>query len=517
MDPNTPQPPNPAQPSPEDQERLIKERYEKAARLVQETGWPLFANRFIPANHAEDIKARQAELVESHETVTVSGRVMIVRSFGKAGFFVLRDQTGDIQVYVKAGETDEAGFELYKKWLDAGDIVGVSGAMFITKHGELTIKAATVQLLTKSMRPLPEKWHGLKDVELRYRQRYVDLIANPEVGDVFRARSRTIGFLRRFLDERGYMEVETPMMQAIYGGAAAKPFITKHHALDMTLFLRIAPELFLKRLVVGGFERVYEINRNFRNEGLSTRHNPEFTMLELYTAGWNYRDTMDLTETLIREAAQAVLGKTTLNYQGSEIDLGAPFRRVRILDAVAETLGLTDASALRYGMTSKDELKALLGEAAARPEVAKILVAADSPDAALIALFEAFVEGNLAQPTFVIDYPMSLCPLTKRAPDDPATAERFEFFCCGMEMANAYSELNDPAEQLAKFEEQVGRRAAGDEEAMSDIDRDYVRALEYGMPPASGLGIGIDRLVMLLTDSPSIRDVILFPQMRPEK
>ena len=500
-----------------DENRLIKERYEKAARL-KEAGTPLFVNRFIPTHKAAQIRERQQELLDSQAAVTIAGRVMIVRSFGKAGFLVVRDESGPMQVYVKQGETDEAGFELYKKGLDAGDIVGVSGAMFITKHGELTIKAKTLTLLTKSMRPLPEKWHGLKDVELRYRQRYVDLIANPEVAETFRARSRTIATLRRFLDERGYMEVETPMMQAIYGGAAAKPFITRHNALDMTLFLRIAPELFLKRLVVGGFERVYEINRNFRNEGLSTRHNPEFTMLELYTTGWDYRDTMDLTEELIRTAAQEVLGKTEVTYQGHAIDLGQPFRRLKILDAVAEAAGLGENHGLRWGMASKEELKQALGaNATARGEVAGALSNAHSADAAIIAIFETLVEETLIQPTFMIDYPKSLCPLTKSAADDPATAERFEFFCVGLEMANAYSELNDPAEQLARFEDQVSKRQAGDEEAMSEIDRDYVRALEYGMPPCSGLGIGIDRLVMLLTDSPSIRDVILFPQMRPEK
>ena len=552
MDPNANTPP--AQSEPPDENRLIKERYEKAARM-REAGVPLFINRFIATHHAAGIHEAQQALLESQEPVTVAGRVMIVRSFGKAGFFVLRDESGQIQVYVKSGETADAGFELYKKWLDAGDLVGVSGAMFVTRHGELTIKAATVQLLTKSMRALPEKWHGLKDVELRNRQRYVDLIANPEVRETFRARSRTIAFMRRFLDERGYMEVETPMMQPIYGGAAAKPFITRHNALDMSLYLRIAPELYLKRLVVGGFERVYEINRNFRNEGLSTRHNPEFTMMELYTAGWDYQDTMALTEELIRETAREVLGKTTIDYHPEpnikekvyKIDLGKSFDRVKILDAVAEAMKLGSMHPFRWGM-EKSELASRFGieiesRSTARSGGAVVTekhmsLATDFPtleindnikrvamacigasrtaDEALLMLFEEMCEKELIQPTFVIDYPKSLCPLTKSKADDPATAERFEFFCAGLEMANAYSELNDPAEQLATFEQQVARRKAGDEEAMGEVDYDYVRALEYGMAPASGLGIGVDRLVMLLTDSASIRDVILFPQMRPE-
>ncbi|MCL5270665.1 MAG: lysine--tRNA ligase [bacterium] len=515
-------------PSPADENRLVRERYEKAERL-RRAGLQLFAHAFEPTHQAAQIRARQAELIAGGEPVTIAGRVMIVRSFGKAGFLVVRDQSGPIQVYVKKGETDDAGFEFYKSGLDAGDIVGVRGTMFITRHGELTVKAAELRLLTKSMRPLPEKWHGLKDKELRYRQRYVDLIANPEVREIFRARSRTIQFIRRFLDERGYMEVETPMMQAICGGAAARPFVTRHNALDMSLYLRIAPELFLKRLVVGGYEKVYEINRNFRNEGISTRHNPEFTMLELYTAWWDYRETMELTETLIRAAAREVTGGATLTWQGQAIDLEAPFRRVRVLDAVARAAALAGEGretaynyesaphALRWGMGSMDELREKLGPAAAASlPIAGVLKEARTPDAALLGIFEELVEPALIQPTFVMDYPKSLCPLTKAAAGEPATAERFEFYCVGLEMANAYSELNDPVEQLASFEDQLARRAAGDEEAMSEIDRDYVRALEFGMPPCSGLGIGIDRLVMLLTDSPSIRDVILFPLLRPE-
>ena len=501
--------------SPTDESRLVRERYEKGKRL-SEAGVELYANRFTWTDHAADIHERRDILLANQAHITMAGRVMVVRSFGKAGFLKLRDQSGDLQAYVKKDVTDPEGFELFKKGLDAGDIVGVKGPMFITKHGELTVQARELRLLTKSMRPVPEKWHGLRDVEQRYRRRYVDLFANPQVRNVFFLRSRIIGFIRRMLDERGYIEVETPMMQAIYGGAAAKPFVTRHNALDMSLYLRIAPELFLKRLLVGGFERVYEINRNFRNEGLSTRHNPEFTMLELYTAGWDYTDTMALTEEMIREAARDALERTEIEFQGAAVDLTAPFRRVRIVDAVAEAIGLDlKEHRLTWGLPSREELATALGPAAVeRDDVQKAVKSNDTADDALFALFEALVEPTLIQPTFVIDFPKSLCPLAKSAPREPATAERFELFIAGLELANAYSELNDPAEQLARFEQQVARRQAGDEEAMSEIDHDYVRALEYGMPPASGLGIGIDRLVMLLTDSPSIRDVILFPLMR---
>ncbi|HPK02312.1 MAG TPA: lysine--tRNA ligase [Candidatus Sumerlaeota bacterium] len=499
-----------------DEHRLVRERYDKAARL-RATGWDLYVKKHEPTHHAADLRARQQELVASGEPVSIAGRVMSVRAFGKAGFLLIRDETDQIQAYVKKDVTDERGYDYFRHGLDAGDIVGASGKLFYSKTGELTVEAAQLRLLTKAIRPLPEKWHGLKDVELRYRQRYVDLLANPDVRETFRVRSRTIAALRRFLDERGYMEVETPMMQPIYGGAAARPFITHHNTLDMDLYLRIAPELYLKRLLVGGLERVYEINRNFRNEGLSTRHNPEFTMLELYTAWWDYTDTMDLTETLIRETARSVLGAAELAYQGHRLDLGQPFRRVRILDAVAELLGLAagDANPLRWGLGDMERLRAALGGAG--DEIAGILREESDPDEALMRVFEERIEPELIEPTFVIDYPKSKCPLAKSSPADPHTAERFELFIGALETANAYSELNDPREQLEQFECQVRQRAGGDEEAMNEIDRDYIRALEYGMPPASGLGIGIDRLIMLLTDSASIRDVILFPLMRPER
>jgi lysyl-tRNA synthetase class 2 len=542
-----------------DMNRLVRERYEKAARLAA-SGMTLYPRRFDPSCSIRQARERAKELLASGEDVTLAGRVLIVRGFGKAGFLVARDgsgrpeadgrHSGQIQFYVRQGVASEASFEFYKHGLDAGDVVGATGRLFMSKTGELTLEAKELTLLAKSVRPLPEKWHGLTDVDLRHRQRYVDLIVNPQAREVFVQRSRIIGHMRRYLESRGYLEVETPMMQPIYGGAAAKPFVTHHNALDMDLYLRIAPELYLKRLVVGGFEKVFEINRNFRNEGLSTRHNPEFTMMELYTAWWDYTDTMNLCEDLYRTIAKATLGTAKVPYQGREIDLESPIRRLPILDAVAEALGL-DKSCLRWGMT-KDEFKeeswrqypnlakvpltikseeATPGHKIAITEAAydrslgikyplvflfQAYLRYDTADKALMDIFEGFVEPTLIQPTFVMDYPKSLCPLAKSKDGDPATAERFELFVAGMEMGNAYSEMNDPREQLARFQEQIQARRGGDEEAMNQIDHDYVRALEYGMPPVSGLGLGIDRMVMLLTDSASIRDVILFPTMRPE-
>ncbi|MCX7015501.1 MAG: lysine--tRNA ligase, partial [Candidatus Sumerlaeota bacterium] len=477
-----------------------------------------FAHRFDPTHSSAAIRDNADAYVAEVKQVVVAGRVLPIKSFGSLFFFHLRDGAGTIQIAVHKKGVPEEQFKEFKNVIDTGDIVGVEGTIIRTKTGELTVHAHSIRLLTKSMRPLPEKYHGLKDQELRYRQRYVDLIANPEVREVFRKRSAIISCLRRRLDARGYMEVETPMMQPIYGGAAARPFITHHNALDMSLYLRIAPELYLKRLVVGGFERVYEINRNFRNEGLSIRHNPEFTMLELYTAYWDYTDTMALTEALIQEAAQEVCGALELTYQRRPISLAGPWPRKTILDLIRETLGVDSERRLRWGMTAAEDVEYVLSvlsavhqdELAAGAEGAK-----KSCDKLLIDLFESAVEKTLWAPAFVCDYPKSLCPLAKSKAGDPATAERFELFAGGLETANAYSELNDPAEQLARFREQAAKHAAGDEEAF-DVDADYVRALEYGMPPASGLGIGVDRLAMLLTDSASIRHVILFPLMRPE-
>lgn len=495
--------------------RVIAARREKAERMKGE-GANLYVQRYDPTHLAEEVRRGHDALIASGGPVRMAGRVVLHRSFGKAGFLTFQDDSGRFQAYIKKDTTDPAGFDLFKKDLDVGDIVGIEGPIFITKKGELTIQADKLELLTKSLRPLPEKWHGLKDTELRYRQRYVDLIVNQESRDTFRIRSRTISALRRQLDELGYMEVETPMMQSIYGGATARPFRTHMNSLDLDLYLRIAPELFLKRLLVGGFEKVYEINRNFRNEGLSTRHNPEFTMLELYTAYWDYRQTMDLTEKLFRDTAHGILGTTLITYQGQSVDLGKPFRRKKMLDLVGEELDLGENHGLKWGGESIPELMKALESA--RPRLGQLVEAMaekDSADEALVFLFEELAEPKIVEPTFVCDFPKSLCPLAKSAEDDPATAERFELFCCDLELANAYSEMNDPGEQLARFEEQVAKRAEGDVEAMSEVDHDYVQALEYGMPPASGLGIGIDRMVMLFTDSPAIRDVILFPLMRP--
>ncbi|MBI1783774.1 lysine--tRNA ligase [Candidatus Sumerlaeota bacterium] len=521
-----------------DESHVIRERHEKAQKL-RAAGMNLYAQKFAPTHTAAQVRANQESLVDKQHgesdggppppTVVMAGRALLIRSFGKAGFITFSDQTGKFQAYVKKDVTDPAGFELFAHGLDAGDIIGVEGPIFVTKKGELSIQANKLTLLTKSVRPLPSKWHGLKDMELRYRQRYVDLIVNEDVRKTFMLRSKIISTLRSILDARGYMEVETPMMQLIYGGAAAKPFMTHHNALDLDLYLRIAPELFLKRLVVGGLEKVYEINRNFRNEGLSTRHNPEFTMLELYTAYWDYMDTMALTEELIREVVLKMvelkmIETPQLTFMGNEIDLAKPFRRLPILEAVARSLGLHESLKLgwgwnwlqleyhlRHGEDSPSEWTA----ERSKEVYDKIRAAGETPDEGIVGVFEQLVEPTLIHPTFVYDYPKSLCPLTKSAERDPAIAERFELFCGGLEMANAYSELNDPAEQLARFQDQVNRRAAGDEEAMNEVDMDYVHALEYGMPPCSGLGIGIDRLVMLITGSVSIRDVILFPLMRP--
>jgi len=526
-DPATPNPEEQPELTPEEQaleeSRVIRERMEKADKL-RAGGMNLYAQRFNPTHSIKQVRDNQEALLASGESVILAGRALVVRSFGKAGFITFSDQSGKFQAYVKKDVTDAEGFEFFKHGLDAGDIIGAEGHIFVTKTGELSIEAKRFVLLTKAVRPLPGKWHGLRDMELRYRRRYVDLIVNDDVRRTFETRSRIISTLRSMLDAKGYMEVETPMMQSIYGGAAAKPFRTHHNALDLDLYLRIAPELFLKRLVVGGLEKVYEINRNFRNEGLSTRHNPEFTMLELYTAWWDYNQTLDLTEELVRETARRALGTTVVKYQGHEVDFAKPFRRLPILMGVASALGFDESyqAPLRWGLSSMQALREILENSPKKSdaEVAKAIEGAmhatKTPDEAIIHLFESLIEPTIVEPTFMIDFPKSLCPLAKSAENEPATAERFELFICGLETANAYSELNDPAEQLARFNDQVGRRAEGDEEAMNEVDMDYVHALEYGMAPCSGLGIGIDRLVMLMTDSASIRDVILFPLMRPQ-
>ena len=498
-----------------DHHSIIEHRYEKAAELARQ-GVPLFPNRYVPSHSCQQVLDAYESLDASRQSVRVAGRMMAIRRMGKAIFCHLLDASGRIQVYARRDNLPEADFERLKDLIDLGDFLGVEGTVFTTKTGERSIEATAVTLLSKSMRPLPEKYHGLKDTEIRYRQRYVDLFANPEVRDIFRRRAAIVASIRRQLDGLGYLEVETPMMQPIHGGASARPFVTHHNTLDMPLYLRIAPELYLKRLLVGGFERVYEINRNFRNEGISTRHNPEFTMLELYTAWWDYRDTMELTERLLRQAAQdaGVQGPVTFGEHTIDLLPEAPWRRISVLEGIREVTGLEldwSMSAAQVRQAAAGRVHVPGGPDAAAKESHEAGTGADH----IMAIFEENVEKTLVQPTFVIEYPAVLSPLAKARPDNPAVAERFELYIGCIEVANAYSELNDPGLQFHHFENQLKRREAGDQEAQA-MDEDYVRALEYGMPPASGLGIGIDRITMLCTGQTSIREVILFPLLRQE-
>ena len=434
-------------------------------------------------------------------TFSLGGRIMAIRDFGKGAFVSLQDRTGRIQGFIRRDGVDPEAFELFKS-LDVGDIVFLSGRIMKSRTGELTIEAKELRLLAKSVRPLPEKWHGLTDVETRYRQRHLDLIANPSSREVFLKRSRIIRLIRRFMDEHDFLEVETPMMQPRAGGAVARPFKTFHNALGMDLFLRIAPELYLKRLVTGGLERVYEINRNFRNEGVSTFHNPEFTMMEFYQAYATFEDLMDFTEELFVFIAVELFGGSRFTYQGLEVDMNPPWRRVRVRDAVMETCGVDRE-------TLEDPSRAAAFARSLGVEIKE----GDPPGKILMAVFEEKVEASLIQPTFVTHYPVEVSPLSRRNNDEPSLVDRFELYICGKEIANAFSELNDPADQRDRFLQQLREREAGDEEA-HEMDDDYIRVLEYGMPPTAGEGIGIDRLVMLFTDSASIRDVILYPQMR---
>ncbi|UCH35638.1 MAG: lysine--tRNA ligase [Armatimonadota bacterium] len=486
----------------DEEHELIRQRRVKLEHLRERGCDPFSITRFERTHLADEVKAGYCEI--EGQRVRVAGRLMSLRQHGKAAFADLADISGSIQIYAKL---DDLGAEQYGllENVDIGDFLGVEGTVFTTRTGEITVSAERLQVVAKSLRPLPAKWHGLRDVETRYRQRYVDLIVNPEVRRAFAVRSQVIRAIRRFLDERGFLEVETPMMQPIPGGAAARPFITHHNALDIDLYLRIAPELYLKRLIVGGFDKVYEINRVFRNEGVSSRHNPEFTMLEAYQAYADYNDMMGLIEELLVHVCRDVLGGQSLSYQGTEIDLSPPWRRITLLDAIAEHADV-DPQRLMEAESARAVCRELDLPAGAELHLSTLINN----------LFEARVEPNLIQPTFVLDYPTAISPLAKRRPDNPELAERFEPFIAGQELGNAFSELNDPLDQRRRFEEQARERAAGDEEA-HPMDEDYVRALEYGMPPTGGLGIGIDRLVMLLTDSPSIRDVILFPQMGPER
>ncbi len=441
------------------------------------------------------------EALEGQST-SIAGRLMSKRGMGKAGFCDLQDRDGRIQLYVRKDEVGDESYEMFKKY-DIGDIVGVKGEIFKTHMGQISIKVKEITLLSKSLLPLPEKWHGLKDTDLRYRQRYVDLIVNPEVKNTFILRSKIIKSIRKFLDDRGFLEVDTPLLNTIPGGAAARPFITHHNTLDIDMYLRIAPELYLKRLIVGGMEKVYEMGRMFRNEGMSVKHNPEFTMMEVYEAYTDYKGMMELTESLISTVAMETLGTTKIMYQGQEIDLTPPWNRLSMIEAVKKYSGVD------FDTIKTDE------EAKAAAEDKKVHVKAGMTRGEILNLmFEEFAEGNLIQPTFIYDYPVEVSPLTKRKPDCPELTERFEFFITGREMGNAYSELNDPIDQKERFVSQVQKRDSGDEEA-NMMDEDFVTALEYGMPPTGGLGIGVDRLIILLTDSASIRDILLFPTMKP--
>jgi len=490
-----------------DENKLIAQRRDKLNQLRSEGN--AFPNDFRRDVLAGELQAEYGEkdnefFEQESRRVVVAGRMMAKRVMGKASFAQIQDMSGRIQIFVQRDALAEGEYQKFKSW-DVGDIIGAEGELFKTRTGELTVKVDCIRLLTKSLRPLPEKFHGLTDQEIRYRQRYVDLIMNEPVRETFRIRSNIINYIRNYLNGLDFLEVETPMMQAIPGGAAARPFSTHHNALDMPLFLRIAPELYLKRLVVGGFERVYEINRNFRNEGLSTRHNPEFTMLEFYEAYATYHELMDQTEAMLRGMAEYILGTTTIAYQGDEYDFGKPFARMSVKESI---LHFND-----------DITEAQLDDLEAAREIAKGLGIPLKDSYGLgkvqIEIFEKTVEHRLMDPTFITAYPTEVSPLARRNDEDPFVTDRFEFFVGGREIANGFSELNDYEDQAERFREQVAEKEAGDLEAMH-FDADYIRALEHGMPPTAGEGIGIDRLVMLFTDSPSIRDVLLFPHMRPE-
>ena len=474
---------------------LIKQRLLKLDNL-RANGVNPYGGKFAKSINISELLHNFEDAAAKEQKVTIAGRVMAVRSHGKSCFIDVKDSTGKIQNYIKAAELPEKSKIAFDN-IDIGDIVGINGKAFKTRTGEPTVHAEDFTMLSKSIKPLPEKWHGLKDVETRYRQRYVDLIVNDEVKKVFELRIRMIARIRAFLDGKGFMEVETPMMQAMPGGATAKPFKTHHEALGIDLFMRIAPELYLKRLLVGGFEKVYEINRNFRNEGISPRHNPEFTMIEVYQAYGNCEDMINLTEELITDAAKHLFGGYKIKHGDGEMDLSPSWERIPFREAIIKYSGID--------YKKEKDLKKVAKDMGLDIREAKL----DEEFASKI--FEKTVEPQLLKPTFVIDYPAALCPLSKKKPDDPELTERFELFINGQELANAYSELNDPIEQKARFEEQAA--AAGSK----SIDDDFVRALEYGMPPAGGLGIGIDRLAMLFTDSDSIKDVILFPQLKPEQ
>ncbi|WP_309624711.1 lysine--tRNA ligase [Methylibium sp.] len=498
--------PTPPAALPLDDNQLMAERREKLAAIrAQGVAFP---NDFKPRDHAGDLhrlhEGKPAEELEAlGAPACVAGRMMLKRVMGKACFATLQDGSGRIQLYVTADAVGAEALATFKHW-DLGDILGAEGVLFKTRTGELSIKVSAIRLLTKSLRPLPDKFHGMADQELKYRQRELDLIMDEASRERFRSRSKAVSSMRQFMVEHGFLEVETPMLHPIPGGANARPFSTHHNALDQQMFLRIAPELYLKRLVVGGFERVFEINRSFRNEGVSVRHNPEFTMMEFYAAYWNHHDLMDFTEAVLRHVARKAVGTAQLSYGGQPVDLEAPFARLSVRDslvvhAAVGAADAEDASALRA------KLEAHGKEAPAHWSLAELQ----------FGLFEASVEEKLWQPTFIVDYPVEVSPLARASDTNPAVTERFELFITGREFGNCFSELNDPEDQAARFAAQAANKEAGDEEAMY-FDADYIRALEHGLPPTGGCGIGIDRLIMLLTDSPNIRDVILFPALRKE-
>ena len=496
--------PNPDEDSPEQ----VEVRKQKLGKL-KAAGVSVYPNNFRPSHSASAIIAQfggasAEELGAAPKEIRVAGRIMAVRRMGKASFFHLQDRRDRLQIYIQQNAVGEEGYGLFRQ-LDVGDIVGVEGHLFRTRTGELTLEARQLRLLTKCLRPLPEKWHGLADVEARYRQRYLDLMVNSESRALFEKRSQIVRLLRRFFEDRDFIEVETPMMQPIPGGAAARPFITHHNTLDMELYLRVAPELFLKRLLVGGFERVFELNRNFRNEGVSVRHNPEFTMLEFYHAYATFDDLMRLTEELFVSLAEQICGALQIPYGDHRIELTSPWRRLTIAEAICE-----------HGGASKEDVADLAGLRRFAESRGLTVDLRNSYGSLLVEVFEEAAEAKLIQPTFITGYPIEVSPLARKSEADPAWVDRFELYIGGRELANAFSELNDPADQRQRFLEQMKARAAGDETA-SPIDEDYVRALEYGMPPAAGEGIGIDRLVMLLTNAPSIRDVILFPLLRAQR
>jgi lysyl-tRNA synthetase class 2 len=495
------------------EQEIYAQRLEKAKRW-REMGANPWGNGYRPRDLAADIVGRhQGQSTEELEKAPpppyeIAGRVVALRSFGKAAFIKLRDRSGELQIHVKKDALGDA-YELFKQ-VDVGDFVGAEGVLFRSRTGELTLAATKFVPLTKSLRPLPEKWHGLTDTEIRYRQRYLDMVANPDVKQAFLKRTKLVRFIREFLDGRDFVEVETPMMHPLVSGAAARPFTTHHNALDIDLFMRIAPELYLKRLVVGGIERVYEVNRNFRNEGISTRHNPEFTMLEFYWAYATFDDLMNLTEEMIAEAAQRVTGGTKVTYQGVELDFAKGWKRIPMPEAVRDAVpGLTDKD-LSDADRLREEVLKVPGLSGQDREIYKGMDAGELVGA----LFEHHVEGKLVQPTFITHFPTAISPLARRNDARPEIADRFELFVVGREIANGFSELNDPLDQKERFLAQLAAKERGQQETM-DYDEDYIRALEHGMPPTAGEGIGIDRLAMLLTDAPSIRDVILFPLLKP--